>query len=136
RLCAELSGILNWSLDGLQRITKNGDRFTLVQSAEEAIMLMRDLASPVAAFVRERCVIDANKSISPDLLYSAYRKWCDDNGHVKSAKATFGRDLRAAHPSIKRTRPRGDTEERIYMYEGINLIPEESKHQAERGYGD
>jgi len=49
----ELTGILNWSLDGLHRLTVNQGRFTRVPSADEAIIAMRDLASPVAAFVRE-----------------------------------------------------------------------------------
>jgi putative DNA primase/helicase len=123
----ELPGILNWALDGLGRLTKNGGRFTRLKSANDAIVLMRDLASPVAAFVRERCEVgpgteDAPNEISPNLLYSTYRGWCDDNGHVKRDKATFGRDLRAAHPSIKRTRPREGTE-RVYVYAGITLKP-------------
>jgi putative DNA primase/helicase len=102
RLHAELPSILNWALDGLQRLTKNGNRFTRVASAEEAVTLMRDLASPVAAFVRERCVIGTDKQIEVQRLYSAYRAWCDENGHVKATKASFGRDLRAAIPSVKR----------------------------------
>jgi putative DNA primase/helicase len=67
---------------------------------------MRDLASPVAAFVRERCELGTDKEVSPELLYSTYKGWSDDNGHIKKDKATFGRDLRAAQPSIKRMRPR------------------------------
>src|SRR5262249_32146190 len=47
----QLPGILSWSLEGLERLTKNG-RFTHIPSAEEAIEIMRELASPVTAFVR------------------------------------------------------------------------------------
>src|SRR5262249_45883654 len=58
RLRGELPGILNWSLAGLERLTiENENRFTRVASADEAIIVMRDLASPVAAFVREQCVL-------------------------------------------------------------------------------
>jgi putative DNA primase/helicase len=47
-LHCELTGILNWALFGLRRLTiENGKRFTRVASAEEAIGAMRDLASPV-----------------------------------------------------------------------------------------
>jgi P4 family phage/plasmid primase-like protien len=122
RLHAELPSILNWALDGLQRLTKNGNRFTRVASAEEAVTLMRDLASPVAAFVRERCVIGTDKQIEVQRLYSAYRAWCDENGHVKATKASFGRDLRAAIPSVKRRRLREEADDdRIYVYFGIDL---------------
>ena len=124
RLNAELPGILNWSLEGLERLTKNDNRFTRVQSAEEAVTLMRDLASPVGAFVRERCKVGADKTVAVDKIYAAYRLWCDENGHTKVTKATFGRDLRAAIPSVKRKRPREEAkegEDRVYIYAGIAL---------------
>src|SRR5262249_11201916 len=51
----ELAGILNWSLDGLQRLTvDNENHFTRVEAAEEAITINGDLASPVGAFVRDK----------------------------------------------------------------------------------
>jgi putative DNA primase/helicase len=56
-LHGELTGILNWALAGLKRLVKNKNIFTRVPSADEAIMAMRDLASPVGAFVREECVV-------------------------------------------------------------------------------
>jgi putative DNA primase/helicase len=119
-LQAELPGILNWSLDGLQRLVENENRFTRLPAAEEAVTLMRDLASPVAAFVRERCETGPDKQVGVDDLYAAYRTWAEDNGYHKLAKATFGRDLRAAVPSIKRMRPR-EGNERVHIYAGIAL---------------
>jgi putative DNA primase/helicase len=118
-LRAELPGILNWSLDGLERLTAT-NTFTRLPSADEAIITMRDLASPVGAFVREQCEIGADKEVPADALYMAYRLWADENGHSKATKQTFGRDLRAAVTSIRRTRPR-DGIERPYIYAGIAL---------------
>lgn len=100
----ELTGILNWALDGLARLTANGGRFTRVPSADEAIQTLRDLASPVAAFVREECVVAQDRSVKRETLYSAYRAWADSGGYPKSPKHVFGRDLHAAVPSIKATR--------------------------------
>jgi putative DNA primase/helicase len=123
RLHAELPGILNWSLAGLERLTvENENCFTRLASAEEAIMAMRDLASPVAAFVRERCDTGPDKEIAVDDLYAAYKAWCEDNGHTKSQKAVFGRDLRAAIPAIRRERllTAGDSQ-RHPFYMGITL---------------
>jgi putative DNA primase/helicase len=126
RLEAELTGILNWALDGLQRLTVvNKNRFTLLPSADEAVIAMRDLASPVGAFVRERCDIKPGHSIEIGALYSAYKQWAEDNGHPKQSTQTFGRDLRAAVPAITRKRPRpadpSDSTERPYHYSGIAL---------------
>jgi putative DNA primase/helicase len=117
----ELTGILSWSLDGLSRLTSNGNRFSRLVSAEEAIIAMRDLASPVAAFVREQCHVHAAKEILVDDLYAGFRLWCDDNGHKKPSKQNFGRDLRAAIPSVRVIRPReGEARRRVYC--GIDLM--------------
>jgi putative DNA primase/helicase len=127
----ELSGILNWSLDGLQRLTvDNEGHFTRFEAAEEAITQMRDLASPVGAFARERCVLGSGDGyeVDTDTLYDTYKSWCTDNEYPKSPKAHFGRDLRAACPSVKKTRPR-DTKKRHHVYRGIRLRTE--KDEAE-----
>jgi putative DNA primase/helicase len=118
-LHGELTGILNWALDGLQRLTVTNDNvFTRLPAADEAITAMRDLASPVAAFVREQCEIAANYEIVVDDLYAAYKTWAEDSGHSKKSKQTFGRDLHAAFPSISVKRPYGD---RRRVYVGIDI---------------
>lgn len=120
----ELPGILNWSLDGLRRLTiHNKGKFTRVPSAEEAIVAMRNLASPVAAFVRECCEVSPDKEILIDTLYAAFKQWADNNGHKKQSKETFGRDLRAAVPMVSVTRPRdASADERPRHYTGIGLV--------------
>jgi putative DNA primase/helicase len=106
----------------------NKNRFTAVPSAEDAINAMRDLASPVGAFVRDTCVIgsDDENEISVDLLYQAYKVWAEDNGHKRDSKQTFGRNLHAAVPSVSVKRPRDhETKEnkRPRVYVGISLKP-------------
>jgi putative DNA primase/helicase len=118
-LCSELPGILNWALDGLARLTfKNGNRFTQVAAADEAVTAMRDLSSPVSAFVRERCEVGADKRIEVDKLYPAYKSWCEDNEHPKSSKQVFGRDLRAVVQI--RVAQHGITH-RVRQYVGLSL---------------
>ena len=96
-LQTELTGILNWALVGLHRLAITNDNcFTRLPAADEAIIAMRDLASPVAAFARDRCVINPRAEVGCDDLYARYRAWAEDNGHHRAAKTVFGRDLRAA----------------------------------------
>jgi len=122
KLCAELSGILNWALEGLQRLTvTNGNRFTRVTTADEAILMMRDLASPVAAFVREQCETGSDQQVAVDELYGAFKVWAENNGHAKPTKQLFGRDLRAAVPSIRVTQPRAADGKQYRAYSGIAL---------------
>jgi len=121
-LHTELTGILNWALDGLHRLTvENENCFTRLTSAEDAITAMRDLASPVAAFVREKCAIKPDNEIPIDDLYTAFKRWAEDNGHSKKSKQTFGRDLRAAFPSVSVKRPRDESDGRHRIYVGIGF---------------
>jgi putative DNA primase/helicase len=117
RIHAELPGILNWALDGLARLERQG-RFTKPASTDEAYITLQDLASPVGAFIRDLCALDIGHEIPVDDLWKAWKAWAEDNGHRPGNVAVFGRNLRAAHPAIRRTRPR-DGEERVPMYHGI-----------------
>jgi putative DNA primase/helicase len=120
-LRTELTGILNWSLEGLRRLTlDNENHFTRFAAADEAITTMQDLASPVGAFVREQCKLDAGAEIAVEELYAAYKTWCEAAEHRKSDKARFGRDLSAACPSVRKRRPR-DGSKRHAVYAGIRL---------------
>src|SRR5262249_18498771 len=111
RLHTELPGILNCALDGLKRLTiDNGNAFTRVASADEAIIAMRDLASPVAAFVRAHCETGHGKEVDVDALYDAFKTWCQDNNETQNSKSVFGRNLAAAFPSIRKERQRDGKE--------------------------
>ncbi len=121
RLQAELPSILNWALDGLQRLAGQG-RFTRPPGADEAMVALQDLASPVAAFVRDRCRRDKNAETPVDVVYASFKNWADDNGHKAPTKQTFGRDLRATVPGLKVVRPGGhDSSERTRCYSGLAL---------------
>jgi putative DNA primase/helicase len=127
QLSAELTGILNWSLQGLRRLAiDNKNQFTRFEAADEAITTMQDLASPVGAFVRERCKLEGNAEIATDDLYAGYKTWCELSEYPKSPKAHFGRDLRAACPSVRKRRPR-DGKERHSVYAGIRLRREDEE---------
>jgi putative DNA primase/helicase len=87
---------------------------------------VRDLASPVCAFVRERCITGASHQIRTDDLYAAYKRWAEDAGHSRKSKPTFGRDLRAAVPAIDVQRPRYQPD-RHRLYVGIDLDTAETE---------
>lgn len=120
-LCAELPGIFNWALDGLERLRERG-RFQQPAASEDAIREMEDLSSPMGAFVRERCVVGPAHEVPCDTLYQAWRQWCQDHGRDRPGTTqTFGRDLRAVLPGLRVTQPRIGTEERVRKYAGIAL---------------
>jgi putative DNA primase/helicase len=118
-LTAELSGILNWSLAGLDRLVVQ-DRFTRPKSTDEAITTLQDLASPVAAFVRDECVTGPTHEVAIDLIWSRWKAWADANGHRPGSKTHLGRDLRAVYPSLRVVQLR-EGESRSRIYRGIGL---------------
>jgi len=79
------------------------------------------LASPIKAFINERCNVGTGLNVPVELLYQTWRLWCDGIGRKDpGTKQTFGRDFRAAVPGLRTTQPRdGDSRER--RYEGIGL---------------
>ena len=119
-LVAELPGIFNWSLDGLERLRDRG-YFVPPEASADAVSELEDLGSPMAAFVRDRWEVGAGRSVAVDTLYQAWRVWCEAHGRDHPGTAqTFGRDLRAVLPGIKGARPRhGGTRQRVY--EGVGL---------------
>ncbi len=119
RLRSELPAILSWALDGLDRLDRNG-RFTVPASSRDAANLMMDLASPISAFIRECCEVGPNNYVPVDAIYEAWKSWAEDNGHQSGAKATFGRNLRSAVPTIKLSEPRV-TDGRMKVYNGLHV---------------
>lgn len=105
RITTELPGILNWALEGLDRLTHRG-HFTTPQASNEATTMLMDLASPVSAFVRDYCTRGTGHSVERDRLYNAWKAWCTDNGHEPGSKVTFGRNLAAAVPDLGNSKPR------------------------------
>jgi putative DNA primase/helicase len=59
-----------------------GPRALEVGSDGVAAIALQDLASPVAAFVRDRCERGPKLEVPVNELYTAWRSWTDDNGHV------------------------------------------------------
>ena len=123
-LTEELYGelpIFNWSLDGLQRLRARGS-FLQPAASADAIRELEDLASPIGAFVRDRCTIGPSLSVDIDEIYKEYRQWAQDQGQAVRSHQIFGRDLRAAGPEIKVNRPRaGADQRRPRQYVGIGL---------------
>jgi putative DNA primase/helicase len=127
-LLEELPAILNWALDGLYRLNSIDGRFTRVPSADEAIVTMSDLASPVAAFVRECCILKPQLQVAVNDLYESYKKWADDAEYPKASKHVFGRDLRAAFPAVRKSRV-GD-KARVHVYVGIGWREKDEETEA------
>ena len=121
RLLGELPAILNWAIEGWQRLQDRG-HFLQPPSSADIIETLEDLGSPVGAFVREKCVIEPGQEVACSTLFEQWKTWCEDSGRKHSGTIqSFGRDLHAAVPSIKKTQRRAEGGSRSRFYQGIGL---------------
>lgn len=131
RLMEELPGIFVWALQGLRRLIARG-HFRQPESGEALARDLKELASPVMAFVEERCELGPSFQVAVDVLYQAWRDWCQDNGYQHpGSKQEFGKALRSALPAIQDARPWRTTDpRRPRIYRGIRLRPDAAPDDA------
>jgi len=117
RLIKERGGIFMWAVEGLKRLLKRG-RFVQPVTGQEELNTLVELASPVTAFVQDECRLGKEFTVPKRTLYDQWRRWCTNSGHEPGSLATFGRNLHAAFPQIRHSRPR-DGGARVTSYVGI-----------------
>jgi putative DNA primase/helicase len=120
RLRPELPGILRWAIAGWERLNRRG-RFLQPRSAGELVATMDELTSPIAAFLRDRCVVEPDATCPVGAMYESWRSWCQEHGRDAIGDGhSFGRDLHAAVPALTTIRPRTALG-RLRHYQGIRL---------------
>ena len=120
RLLLELPAILNWSLDGLERLNARG-AFRQPASALELVKELEKLSSPISAFIEDKCVVDPKAQVGCDMLYNVYDLYCHQEGWQRApTKASFGVSLHAALPNLERKKvgPKGNQH---WTYKGVGL---------------
>jgi putative DNA primase/helicase len=136
-LLAEAPAIFNWALEGLDRLTANG-HFVQPAASAAAVQHLEDLASPVSAFLRDQCTLAPEATVAKDDLWAAWKIWAEDAGVKKGTRDLLIRDLRAAQPQIRSSRPR-IAGKRVYVLTGLrlgaDLTVEETPDRTDRSDG-
>jgi putative DNA primase/helicase len=131
-LLAELSGIFNWALAGLARVTKNG-YLSEPPGSEEIKKDIADYSSPVAVFVEEKEIAFAdNRWVDKQLLYQTWEAWCMRTGVKPGTRLDFLRALKDRFPEYKISEVRptikvGKEEVRPYALGGLYIPSEERR---------
>lgn len=120
RLLEESPGILLWVLKGLARLRTRG-RFMQPASSDGLVEELLTLTSPIRAFVLENCELHSQRMVEIGELFSKWERWCYAMGLPSGNAASLGKNLLAAFPGIKRTRPQINGE-RQRSYIGIGLM--------------
>lgn len=124
KLLPELPGILNWAIEGWHRLHARG-RFVQPESGKGLAAEMEEMGSPIATFLRERCVRGPGHRVRCDHLYAEWRSWCTEKGYESPGNdAVFGRNIRTVYAEIEKTRNHVDDADgpgKRYHYSGLRL---------------
>ncbi|MDD5060756.1 MAG: phage/plasmid primase, P4 family [Candidatus Marinimicrobia bacterium] len=102
---SELSGFLNYALDGYARLMKQG-KFTYNKTVDETAELYQKNADTVYAFATDRCDISPGATVAKDELYAAYKEYCTENKLPILRPNSFARSLQnQENISVKSFRP-------------------------------
>lgn len=122
----EIPSITNWFLAGLQRLIKNGYKFTKSERSEKALHEYREQLDSVYRFIHEyesdgnRFVITKNRGdqIAKSTFYDEYERWCLDNDLRAVKKKNIDQRLEALGLEVD---PKGNTKDRrgIYTIRGL-----------------
>ena len=93
---AELSGLLNYALAGLDRLHRQHG-FSHVTSSEQAAERFRIDSDSAAGFCEECCNLNRDGRIAKPMLFAAYKGWCDQNNRRPLAATRFNRRLAELH---------------------------------------
>jgi putative DNA primase/helicase len=115
KLLAELPGILNFALDGLDDLRKTR-KFKIVAASEEAKREILNSGNPVRAFVADLCELGPECETNKDELFKAYHHHCVFviKAHPWS-EPVFFKKLKEAFPGLQNTRPTIDGERENFI---------------------
>ncbi len=95
KLLEELPGILNWAVQGFDRLEQQG-QFTHSERSEALLEVYKEESNPLIEFVNDYIVIGTPESkeymLDRDELYAKYLEWAQDNGmtYILNKKQVFG----------------------------------------------
>lgn len=87
----ELSGILNWCIEGLKLYRKEG--LEPPQTVKSATSDYRQQSDKIGNFINE-CLEKTGKNSKAKDIYEVYIKWCEDNGYGCENKGNFFSELK------------------------------------------
>lgn len=88
---SELSGILNWCIEGLRMYRAEG--LEPPQAVKNVTETYRSDSDKIGNFINE-CLVKSGKNSKAKDIYNAYVKWCDDNGYGCENKGNFFAELK------------------------------------------
>lgn len=112
-IASEGAGILNWALDGLERLRQRG-KFLVPQCVQEATERYQETNDIPAHYVADACTRDWDAKTQSNDLYASYKQWALDNGHKPQSATSMAEEWERL--GFQRYRANGRT-----FYRGVRL---------------
>lgn len=93
-LAQELSGILNWMLDGADDLAKNKG-FVITEEQTRMLDEYRQENSSVEGFIAECLEFDPEEEMKARTLYEYYKQWCQRDGRKFKSNIAFTKEMKA-----------------------------------------
>jgi len=87
----EGTGILNWAIQGLQRLNNRG-YFNIPASVDTATNNYQMNNDIPALFVEECCEVGSTYKVQSQNLYNEYKTWCIDTGHKPQSSTSIANE--------------------------------------------
>lgn len=101
QLFKETDVVFSAALDKLKTLIENGYEFSLSESSKEILHQKRIELLNATEFLNENFVLDPTGEVSSVLLYSCYRKWCEENSVTPEGKTTFYSNVKEFSKAIR-----------------------------------
>lgn len=90
KLLKEKQEIFSWMVSGLQRLVKNGYKFTRSERSLQYMDTMKENDNNVIAFMRDPSAVEYAQTYETTSreLYDAYYRWCSSNAETPLAERT------------------------------------------------
>ncbi len=131
----ELSGFLNWAVEGLKRLLAKGD-FSHSPGTDEVRQQYQRMASPLRAFVDDCILVDPGSWISKEDLFARFMEYCDAHGLPKPSKTLIGREFPRYAPTAQDERRQVGNRGRERGWLGVKYRKEEEDESTEKPDGD
>jgi putative DNA primase/helicase len=115
----EAAGILNWAIEGLQRLRERG-RFDPPTSVTKATKKFQERNDKPALFLKARLIRGPERKVKASELYKAYKVWCDENGYKSEARQKLSDDWKRL--GLERKKRRSG-----YYYFGAGLLDQHKR---------
>jgi len=89
----KLSGILNWALEGLDRLLKRHG-FDEPTTIDERRTQYRRLSDPIASFAEDRIIEDPDEWETKSDVYRAFTQYCKTGGFVAPSDSVFFKEFK------------------------------------------